>query len=481
MGANPLSYATGSTLIYNGTAAQTVGAEWPSTLSINVTNNNTSTSGITLTGSKTAFSGTFFNNEIIAVGGYYIGGSGTVINNDFIISTTSSPVTTTTFTQNTGSTIEYISDVTLPSPFTYQNLILNSLNTEFDLAGQIDVNETFSTQNNARLQPNGNRMFFPFKYVSIGGTSTVTAFTPETYDEAPGPSGAVARKWTFSGTASGITTIYLHWDNDQDDGLVFTGGSKIWRYTGSEWVLLATTGVPVADGASRMMVSFTSTLGTKADNVGQYAVTPLDETLPIELSSFTAQISSMNYVQLMWITQSETNVAGFRIYRNTSDDLETAEMLNTFITATNTSQTQVYIYTDEDLQGDGTYYYWLQNLDLDGSFTFHGPTTITINGHEQGIPPVPVVLGINNAYPNPFNPSLTLKYGITKRGNAELTIFNQRGQLVRNLYSGNREIGSYSLVWDGRDNSGRELPSGVYLIRLQTPGKAFSHKVVLLK
>jgi len=372
-----------------------------------------------------------------------------------------------TSAQVTGNAIDTANDFTLNNSagLTFTNAItidgilyqtqgdINSVNTDY-----VDGYES----------ENYNHLRFPETGYNISGWS-IDMTNPNLFPNR------IDRQWIFTGSYSNDKVVTFYWTTTDDQNYTWTTADPPAVYLGA--TKLTTTSW--SDAIPRQItVTVNGSFGAK----GTYTIgRDNDQTLPIELSSFTALISSTNYVQLTWITQSETNVAGFRIYRNTSDDLETAVMLNTFVNATNTSQTQVYVYTDEEIQSDGTYYYWLQNLDLDGSFTFHGPTTITINGHEQGIPPVPVVLGINNAYPNPFNPSLTVKYGMTKSGNAELTIFNQRGQLVRNLYSGNREIGSYSLVWDGRDNSGRELPSGVYLIRLQTPGKAFSHKVVLLK
>ncbi len=482
MGANTLTYGTGASLVYNGTAAQTVGIEWPSTLSINVTNNNTSTSGLSLNGSKSSYSGTFTNNETFNMGSYTISGTGTAINNDFIISTVSSPITTTTFTQAIGSTIEYTNDVTLPTPFTYQNLILNSTNTEFDLAGNINVNETFSTQNNARLQPNNYRMFFPFKYVSVSGTSTVTAFTPETYVEGPAYGNAVQRKWTFTGSASGSVTIYLHWDNSQGTGLDFTAGSKIWKYVGTDWTEVATVGAPVADGGTRMMVSFTTNLGAKYDVGGQYAVTPADETLPVELSSFTATLSVNNYVQLMWVTQSETSVSGFNIYRGTNDQLVSAERLNAFIPATNTSQMQSYVFTDSELLSAGTYYYWLANLNMDGSTEFHGPVAFNYNLDDNGgAPVIPPVAGINKVYPNPFNPTLSVTYGVTDRSTVSIEVFNVRGQLVRSVYPGSLERGNYKFVWDGRTNTGQSSPSGLYTIKVKIGNKVSTRNAVLAK
>ncbi len=485
LGSNTISYAGGSSLLYNGTSAQTVGGEWPATMSVNITNDNTHSNGLTLNGNKTYNTGTFTNNTILDVGSYAISGSGTVINNDTIISDTSSPVTTSTFTQTSGSTIDYTSDVTLPSPFTYQNLVLSSSGTQFNLSGNINVNESFSTLNSASLDLDTHRMIFPFKYVSVGGDQVITAFTPETYIESPGYSDAVQRKWTFTGAGSGNVDVYLHWDNDQDDGAVFTNGTKIWNYDGSQWITVATLASqqPVADpdNASRTMISFSSSLVAKANVSGQYAVSGYDATLPVELSSFTATISATNYVQLQWVTQSETNVSGYRLYRGSDLDLSTAVMLNAFIEATNTSQMQVYVYWDEEVWESGTYYYWLQNLDFDGSSAFHGPISITVNLNDSGSPVIPVIQGISSIYPNPFNPNTAVRFGIVRSGNVKVAVYNTRGQMVRELFEGFRDQGTHTLQWDGTDANGSALPSGMYVIRMTSGTQVYQRKAILMK
>ncbi|MDP3115236.1 MAG: T9SS type A sorting domain-containing protein [Candidatus Cloacimonadaceae bacterium] len=204
-------------------------------------------------------------------------------------------------------------------------------------------------------------------------------------------------------------------------------------------------------------------------------------TLPVELSSFTAGFSAQGFVQLQWITQSETNVAGYRIYRNDSDDLETALMLNTFIDATNTSQMQIYVYWDKEIFEDGTYYYWLQNLDFDGSSQYHGPITITVTLTGEGTPQIPITQGIGKIYPNPFNPSTNIEFGVVRGGEISLAVYNTRGQLMRTLFSGYKDAGSYSLRWDGTDEANRSLSSGIYLLKLISDRSSSLRKLVLMK
>ncbi|HNU54177.1 MAG TPA: hypothetical protein PKK86_04020, partial [Candidatus Syntrophosphaera sp.] len=142
-------------------------------------------------------------------------------------------------------------------------------------------------------------------------------------------------------------------------------------------------------------------LNGRHDPFWLYAIAPQT---PVELSSFTASISATNFVNLTWVTQSETGVSGFYVLRNTMDDLATAVTLNELIPATNTSQLQTYMYQDNELYEDGTYWYWLQNLDIDGTVDFHGPISVVWTNDGSDIPNIQLVTELRAVYPNPFNP-----------------------------------------------------------------------------
>ncbi len=202
---------------------------------------------------------------------------------------------------------------------------------------------------------------------------------------------------------------------------------------------------------------------------------------PIELSSFTAAISANNYVNLTWITQTETGVQGFYVLRNSSDELASALTVSELIQATNTSQQQTYTFTDEELQEDGTYYYWLQNSDLDGTVDFHGPISIAYAAVGSGTPSIPLVTALNPAYPNPFNPSTTLSYSLAEPSPVVIDIYNQRGQLVRSYNKEHNAPGHFSLSFDGRDRNGVQLSSGVYLYRMSAGAFSQFRKMVLCK
>ena len=84
-------------------------------------------------------------------------------------------------------------------------------------------------------------------------------------------------------------------------------------------------------------------------------------------------------------------------------------------------------------------------------------------------------------YPNPFNPETKIEYSIAKAGNAELTIYNIKGQRVKTLINDHIEAGDHSIVWNGKDDKGTDVSSGVYFYRLKTADGVHNKKMLLLK
>jgi len=90
----------------------------------------------------------------------------------------------------------------------------------------------------------------------------------------------------------------------------------------------------------------------------------------------------------------------------------------------------------------------------------------------------PLVLA---SYPNPFNPSATLRFRLRERSNVNLSIFDVEGRRVLVVLDGEVEGGDHSLVWDGRDTDGVRVRSGVYFVRLESPEGKRMQKVVLAR
>jgi hypothetical protein len=84
-------------------------------------------------------------------------------------------------------------------------------------------------------------------------------------------------------------------------------------------------------------------------------------------------------------------------------------------------------------------------------------------------------------YPNPFNPETRIRFELPERGWVELCIYSVNGQLVRTLVEMDMPAGPHSVRWDGIDNSGRSVASGVYFYSLATSWIKESRKMILLR
>jgi uncharacterized protein YvpB len=104
------------------------------------------------------------------------------------------------------------------------------------------------------------------------------------------------------------------------------------------------------------------------------------------------------------------------------------------------------------------------------------PTTAVV---EQ--PARPSGLALYPNYPNPFNSGTAIRFALERPGEVELTLFDLLGQQVARLARGWLPPGSHAVAWDGRDDRGRWLASGIYLCRLQAGGQLLSRKMVLLR
>ena len=94
---------------------------------------------------------------------------------------------------------------------------------------------------------------------------------------------------------------------------------------------------------------------------------------------------------------------------------------------------------------------------------------------------IPMTFELANNYPNPFNPSTTIHYAVPSTGAVSLVVYNVLGQQVRMLVSGTVSAGHHDVVWDGRNNNGQVIQSGVYFYRLQAGITTLTRKMLLMK
>ncbi|MBT5270264.1 MAG: T9SS type A sorting domain-containing protein, partial [Candidatus Marinimicrobia bacterium] len=95
--------------------------------------------------------------------------------------------------------------------------------------------------------------------------------------------------------------------------------------------------------------------------------------------------------------------------------------------------------------------------------------------------PIPTSYSLSQNYPNPFNASTTIEYGLPKNTELNLSIYDIRGRFVREIYSGGKQAGYHITQWNGTNDGGRNVASGLYFIVLNTPEYRVARKALILK
>jgi hypothetical protein len=186
------------------------------------------------------------------------------------------------------------------------------------------------------------------------------------------------------------------------------------------------------------------------------------EPVSVAISSFNASAKG-DLVTLRGEFQSNLRVQAVNVYRGGQD----GSMLRIDTIDGNGSS---FSYTDKVTAGS-SYRYQIGVVDADGEFM---SPIATVKVKELG-------LALDQNSPNPFNPETTINFTVPEKGQVALKIYDANGRLVRSLVDGVSEPGSHNVSWDGRDNNGASVSSGVYFYRLTAGKFNESRKMVLLK
>ncbi|MBN2829400.1 MAG: T9SS type A sorting domain-containing protein, partial [Candidatus Cloacimonetes bacterium] len=130
-----------------------------------------------------------------------------------------------------------------------------------------------------------------------------------------------------------------------------------------------------------------------------------------------------------------------------------------------------YEFPLNDLSGQNRFYG--NSIDI-GCYEFPGYT-----GIEEETPNYPQFSLCN--YPNPFNPTTTISFELPTKSKVTLSVFNIRGQKLMTLIKDEMNQGKHNVIWNGQDDMGNNVPSGVYFYRLETSNRSLTKKMILLK
>lgn len=199
--------------------------------------------------------------------------------------------------------------------------------------------------------------------------------------------------------------------------------------------------------------------------------------IAIELCAFTATPQE-NGVLLEWTTASETQTAGFFV-QGKSESSEFQRLHSDMIFARGTASCGADYHFTDDRPADPNTVYRLEDIGYDGSSTFHGPIAIqTTNVEHRALPQDTQLLG---NYPNPFNPSTTIRYHLSAQSHVRLTVLDAQGQVVRTLVDGMNSAGVHERVWNGTNENGDRVASGLYFYTLNTETEHVRQKMLLIK
>jgi hypothetical protein len=219
-----------------------------------------------------------------------------------------------------------------------------------------------------------------------------------------------------------------------------------------------------------------------------------DICLALTLSGFTASFD-VSHVALQWSTISEIENLGWHVYRSEDESGPYQPVSAQLVPGAGTSvQPQSYQFIDDSAEEGKIYYYYLEDVSLDGQRARSPIIRVDtsnqrVDALEKVIPiagQVPRLPRLFQNYPNPFNPETWIPYQLFEPTDAKIEVYDMHGGLVRTLVLGYRIAGAYTsrdtaARWDGRDELGCLVGSGVYFYRLLTSDCSIMQKMVIVK
>ena len=181
--------------------------------------------------------------------------------------------------------------------------------------------------------------------------------------------------------------------------------------------------------------------------------------------NLTYQVNGGNVVILEWDTPSgyETrNITGFRVYRDN-------EMI---------AEPVVGFFADLDVPA-GLHYYYATTLYGDYESDSSNIIEVEITSAGNDLLPMETSLGVN--FPNPFNPRTTINFQLSTESEIELSIFNIKGEKVKTLIDGKLSANFHSIEWNGTDEYGKSVSSGIYFYKMKTARFVSTKKMILMK
>jgi hypothetical protein len=176
--------------------------------------------------------------------------------------------------------------------------------------------------------------------------------------------------------------------------------------------------------------------------------------------------------QLSWQEHNDEDFQYFRVYRGIAPDFIPDAFHLVHATTDNS-------WFDSGNGDPWNWHYKITAVDFSGRESDPAsPISMTgVSEHE-----LPLLSGLHPNVPNPFNPQTTIAYDVGLRaGSVSLCVYDMQGRLVRTLVDAHQPVGRHEAVWNGRNERGVRVPSGIYFCRLLTPGTVATIKMTLVQ
>lgn len=203
------------------------------------------------------------------------------------------------------------------------------------------------------------------------------------------------------------------------------------------------------------------------------------DTLTVTNDGFTAYLIDGESNPDLTVIRGHTymyiiNASGHPFWINSQEGIGTGNAYNNGVTGNGTSTGTLTFTVPED--APDTLFY---NCQFHSAMTGMIKVTSTVGNereHKQ-----PETFSLRQNYPNPFNPWTSIGYTVSEPGHIDLSVYSLTGQKIKCLINRSADPGEYAVTWDGRDESGNLVSSGVYLYRLESATNSFTRRMILLK
>ncbi|MFH0736181.1 MAG: FlgD immunoglobulin-like domain containing protein [bacterium] len=198
--------------------------------------------------------------------------------------------------------------------------------------------------------------------------------------------------------------------------------------------------------------------------------------MPISGSPASGVIINTNSPTISWALPAPNAGLTYELEISTSPDMSGSVLVNNLIRP----QTNV-----TNLENNSNYYWRVRSKTSNGNYSNYSNIVSFNTGDDitsvEDVNIVPSDFYMTQNYPNPFNPNTNIKFGLPNAGNVKIIIYNALGQEIKTLINKELNAGTYNLMWNGQNESGIKVPSGVYLYRIISGNFIDTKKMILIK